>query len=80
MCIHRVDHVTDICRRLGISQQSCHRWQTKYGGMDPKMAKQLQELSATSCSTVRCCRACLGLEAFREHRAPPTRPQRTARL
>ncbi len=33
----------DLCRRLGISQQTYYRWRTKYGGMDPKMAKQLQE-------------------------------------
>jgi putative transposase len=33
-----------VCRRLGISQQTYYRWRTKYGGMDPKMAKQLQEL------------------------------------
>ena len=36
--------VPDVCRRLGISQQTYYRWRTKYGGMDPKMAKQLQEL------------------------------------
>jgi len=37
-------NVPDVCRRLGISQQTYYRWRTKYGGMDPKMAKQLQEL------------------------------------
>ena len=36
--------VPDVCRRLGISQQTYYRWRTKFGGMDPKMAKQLQEL------------------------------------
>jgi len=36
--------VPDVCRRLGISQQTYYRWRTKVGGMDPKMAKQLQEL------------------------------------
>ena len=30
--------------RLGISEQTYYRWRTKYGGMDPQMAKQLQEL------------------------------------
>jgi putative transposase len=34
----------DVCRRLRISQQTYHRWRTKFRGMDPKMAKQLQEL------------------------------------
>jgi putative transposase len=36
--------VPDVCRRLGIGQQTYYRWRTKFGGMDPKMAKQLQEL------------------------------------
>jgi len=36
--------VPDVCRRLGMSQQTYYRWRTKFGGMDPKMAKQLQEL------------------------------------
>jgi len=36
--------VPDVCRRLGISQQTYYRLRTKFGGMDPKMAKQLQEL------------------------------------
>jgi putative transposase len=37
-------NVPDVCRRLGISQQTYYRWRTKFGGMDRKMAKQLQEL------------------------------------
>ena len=37
-------NVPDVCRRLGISQQTYYRWRTKFGGMDPKMAKQLQEI------------------------------------
>ncbi len=36
-------NVPDVYRRLGISQQTYYRWRTKFGGMDPKMAKQLQE-------------------------------------
>jgi len=36
--------VPEVCRRLGISQQTYYRWRTKFGGMDSKMAKQLQEL------------------------------------
>ena len=34
----------DVYRRLGISQQTYYRFRTKYGGMDPKMAKQLRAL------------------------------------
>ena len=36
-------NVPDVCRRLGISQQTYYRWRTKFGGMDAKMAKQLQK-------------------------------------
>ena len=28
-------NVPDVCRRLGISQQTYYRWRTKFGGMDP---------------------------------------------
>lgn len=36
--------VPEVCKDLGISEQTYYRWRTKYGGMDPQMAKQLQEL------------------------------------
>ena len=32
------------CKELGISEQTNYRWRTEYGGMDPQMTKQLQEL------------------------------------
>ncbi len=31
-------------RKLGSTQQAYCRWRTKYGSMEPKLAKQLQEL------------------------------------
>ena len=34
----------EVCKQLGISEQTYYRWRTKYGGMDPQMAKQLKEL------------------------------------
>ena len=36
--------VPDVCRQLGISEVTYYRWRTKYGGMDPQMARQMQEL------------------------------------
>ncbi len=36
--------VPEICKEMGISQQTYYRWRTKYGGMDPHMAKQLREM------------------------------------
>jgi len=37
-------NVPDVCRRLGISQQTYYGWRTTFCGMNPKMARQLQEL------------------------------------
>jgi putative transposase len=36
--------VPEVCRQLGISEQTYYRCRTKYGGMDPLMAKQMKEL------------------------------------
>ena len=36
--------VPEVCRQLGISEQTYYRWRTKYGGMDPAMAKQMKEM------------------------------------
>ena len=36
--------VPEVCKQLGISEQTYYRWRTKYGGMDPQMARQLQKL------------------------------------
>ncbi len=35
----------EICRKMGISEQTYYRWRTKYGGMDPQMARQLKDLA-----------------------------------
>lgn len=36
--------VPEVCKRLGISEQTYYRWRTKYDGMDPVMAKQMKGL------------------------------------
>jgi len=36
--------VPDICRALGISEQTYYRWRQKYGGMAPDMARQLKAM------------------------------------
>jgi putative transposase len=36
--------VPEVCRKLGSTQQTYYRWRTKYGSLEPKLAKQLQEL------------------------------------
>jgi len=34
----------DICRDLGISEQTWYRWKKKYGGMDVDDARRLRQL------------------------------------
>jgi len=36
--------VPEVCKQLGISEQTYYRWRTKYGGMAPEMARQLKAL------------------------------------
>ena len=36
--------VPEVCRQLGISEQTYYRWRQKYGGMAPEVAKQLKTL------------------------------------
>lgn len=36
--------VKEVCRRLGVSEQSFHRWKAKYGGMEISDARRLRGL------------------------------------
>ena len=36
--------VPEVCKLLGITEQTYYRWRQKYGGMKPEMAKQLKAL------------------------------------
>ena len=36
--------IPDVCREIGVVQQTYYRWRSKYGGMSPDMVKQLREL------------------------------------
>jgi len=36
--------VPEVCRELGISEQTYYRWRQKYGGMAPDVAKELRAL------------------------------------
>jgi putative transposase len=38
------EKVPDICKTLGIAEQTYYRWRQKYGGMAPEMAKGLKAL------------------------------------
>jgi putative transposase len=34
----------DLCRRLGISEQTLYRWKSKFGGMEVQDARRLRTL------------------------------------
>ena len=36
--------VPEVCKGLGISEQTYYRWRQKYGGMAPEMAKHVKAL------------------------------------
>lgn len=36
--------VRDVCRRVGVSEQSFYRWRRKFGGLEVSDAKRLREL------------------------------------
>jgi len=36
--------IGQVCQRLGISEQTFHRWRNQYGGMKSEAARRLKEL------------------------------------
>lgn len=36
--------VSEVCRKLGIAEQTFYRWKSKYGGMLPSDMKRLRQL------------------------------------
>ena len=36
--------VADLCRKIGISEQSFYRWKKLYGGLQPSEARELKQL------------------------------------
>lgn len=36
--------VADLCRKVGISEQSFYRWKKVYGGMQPSEGRELKQL------------------------------------
>ena len=38
------EKVPEVCKLLGITEQTYYRWRQKYGGMKPEMARQLKTL------------------------------------
>jgi putative transposase len=42
--LNQSNPVTEVCRKLGISEQTYYRWRKEYGGMRVDQAKRLKEL------------------------------------
>ncbi len=42
--LSQVQSVSEICRGLGVSDQSYYRWRREYGGMEVSQAHRLKEL------------------------------------
>lgn len=38
--------IAHICQKLGVSEQTLHRWRNQYGGLKADEAKRLKELEA----------------------------------
>ena len=36
--------VPEVCRKLGVTEQTYYRWRKKYGGLRMEQAKRLKEL------------------------------------
>ena len=36
--------IVDLCRKVGISEQSFYRWKKVYGGLQPSEARELKQL------------------------------------
>jgi putative transposase len=36
--------VEEVCRKLGVSQQTFYNWKKKYGGLDPTELRRLRQL------------------------------------
>ena len=36
--------IAQVCKKIGITDQTYYRWRQKYGGMQPEMAKELKAL------------------------------------
>jgi putative transposase len=38
--------IGQVCQKLGVSEQTFHRWRHRYGGLQAREAKRLRELQA----------------------------------
>lgn len=36
--------ISEVCRKLGIAEQTFYRWKKQYGGLEPDEARELKQL------------------------------------
>jgi hypothetical protein len=60
--------VTAVCRELGVSEQTDHRWRNQFGGLKADDAKRLKDLEQES--TLKRLLADAELERRRSRRSP----------
>ncbi len=59
--------VPEVCKTLGITEQTYYRWRQKYGGMAPDLAKQLRALEKENAQLKRLvANQALDMEILRE--------------
>jgi putative transposase len=44
VCLSQRQKVSEVCRGLGITEQTYYRWRREYGGMRGSQARRLKEL------------------------------------
>lgn len=47
------EKLPDLCRELGISRQTFHRWKSKFGGMEVSDARRLKQLEHENTDLLR---------------------------
>jgi transposase len=45
--------IGQVCQKLGVSEQTYHRWQARYGGLKASDAKRLKDLEAENAKLKR---------------------------
>jgi putative transposase len=51
--LNQSNPVAEVCRKLGVSEQTSYRWRKEYGGMRVDQAKRLKELEQENARVAR---------------------------
>ena len=67
--------VADVCRRIGVTEQSYYRWRKEYGGLKLDQARRMKELEKEN---ARCCQSNRNLSPIRRASADRAQLQATS--